>query len=106
MITYTGKRMTGIMALNIDIHKPGISRFTRFFVSLVKSPRRKIPGVGVGLLQVVVDFLEVLPRNHALAPNLERLLGGNGQRHIEERAHRVGHVLANDALPAPGNGLL
>ena len=62
--------------------------------------------MSVGLVQAVIDFLEVLPRDHALAPNLERLLGGDGQRHIEECAHRVGHVLADDTLPTPGDGLL
>ena len=56
--------------------------------------------------QTKIDLLKIVPRDDAFAAHLEWLPNGYGERDIQKGTDRVGHIFADDTIPATGNGLL
>ena len=75
-------------------------------VELADAPGSQATWMGIGLIQLAVELLEVRPADHAFAANLKRLRVRDGQGYIEHDSDRVRHILADTTLSAPGDGLL
>ena len=73
-------------------------------IQLADAARRQIPGVGVGLGQGLVEFLEILPADDTLAAHLQGFGAGNDEGHIPHNLDGVGDILTFEAV-APGDGL-
>ena len=61
--------------------------------------------MGIRFLQTGINQVKMLPRDDAFTADLDGFLNGYGKRDIDKSTDRVGHVLADDALPAACNGL-
>ena len=75
-------------------------------VQLSGAAGRQVSGMGIGFLQTGIEQIEVFPGDDAFTPDLDGIQNGYGERDIQVSTDRVGHILADDALPAAGNGLL
>ena len=64
----------------------------------------QVPGMGVRLLQGLVEFLEILPTDNALTAHLQGLGTGDGQRYVLHDPDGMGDVLTLEPIAA-GNGL-
>ena len=73
-------------------------------IQLTDTAGGQIPGMGVGFIQRLVEFPETLPTDNALAPHLQRLGAGDGQRHVPHDPDSMGNILALEAIAA-GDGL-
>ena len=60
--------------------------------------------MGIGLSQCLVEIVEVLPADDALAAHLQGLSTGNGQRDIPHDPDGMGDILALETVAA-GDGL-
>ena len=75
-------------------------------VQLSGAAGRQVPGMRVGILQIGIDQIEVLPRNDAFTSDLNGVPNGYGERDVQVSTDRMGHILSNGTFPATGDGLL
>ena len=82
--------------------KPALPDLLR--VQLSDAACGEVPRMCIRLVQSPVEGVKLLPADDAFPPDLKRLLTGNDKRDIFHNAHRVGDILALQAI-APGNRL-
>ena len=73
-------------------------------IQLSDSAGSQVPGMGVRLLQGLVELLEILPAYNALTAHLQGLGTGDGQRYVLHDPDGMGNVLTLEPVAA-GDGL-
>ena len=81
-----------------------VSHFCR--VQLSDAPGSQATWMGIGLIQLAVELLEVGPADHAFAAHLQRLRVRDGHGYIEHDSDCVCHILTDAPFSTAGNGLL
>ena len=82
--------------------KPALPHLLR--IQLSDTARGKVPRVRIWLFQGAVKGVKLLPTDNPFPPNFKRFRTRDNQRNIFHDAHRVGNILALNAI-TPGNSL-
>ena len=75
-------------------------------VQLSHTASSQVARMRVVASQTEIDLLKIVPGDDAFAAHLKWLPNGYGEWDIQKGTDRMGHVFADDTIPATGNGLL
>ena len=95
---------TEMIADKVEGHEAQVPFPTLLRIQLSGTACGQIAGVGIWLVQCLVECVKVHPTDDSLTAHLQRILTGNGQRHILHDTDSMCYILALQAITT-GNGL-